>query len=89
MGEAGQRGTHSIMQVAAQAAAFLLLCGDELLARFLQVIVSGGGYAGNACLRAMMLMQFHIRCGEGFARRARGEDQLSDAFGLIGQREMN
>jgi hypothetical protein len=33
--------------------------------------------------------EFHVGGGEGFARGTRGEDQLSDAFGLIGEREMN
>ena len=82
------------MQVATQAAALLLARRDEPLARALQILGQLLRLPGLLCgierdagLLRQIVQQPAVEQGEGLARPARRQDQLSDSLALVDQRQ--
>jgi hypothetical protein len=73
----------SIVQIAAQAAAFFFARGDEPLARALQVGGEAHGVGGNPGLMGDVFQQSPLGGGERFAGSSRRENKLPDDFALI------
>ena len=77
------------MEIALQAATLLLAGNDQLFAAVLQVIGQLSGVDGRPGLPGDIVEQAALGSREGFARRARADDQDADLLRLIDQRELH
>src|SRR6266699_1741947 len=85
--EAGECRTEFVVQVASQAPTLLLASRDEPFARPLEISGEPNGVCGHPSLISNLLEQPVIGSGERFIRDTWGEQQTTNAFALVDERQ--
>ena len=84
--EGSECRTQTIMQITAQAAAFLLPCRDQALTGMLQITGQPYRVCCQTCMTSQFIQQTFVSGGESFTRSPRREVQLTDSFILVNKR---